>query len=85
MLILLRQQPDERLQKVISSLVLKEPSSRLVYLEHSLEGIAQDTEPFILSGVTSSLDLPPRSSIEKIEPKGLLHLIRETPRILVLP
>jgi len=85
MLILLRQNPDERLREVISSVVSKEPASHLVYLEHALAGHRTGTDPFFISGITCSLENLPSPAIRKIESSELLGLIRKNPGILVLP
>jgi hypothetical protein len=85
MLILLRHHPDIRLQEVISSVVSKETSSRLVYLEHALTDLQKDLDPFVMPGITCSLGPTSCPSIKEIAPDTLLDLIRENPRILVLP
>ncbi|MGC8501364.1 MAG: hypothetical protein ACP5OS_09420 [Leptospirillia bacterium] len=86
MLILLRTTPDERLQKVISSVEDPESPPFLVYLSGALfPNMTPDIPPMILPERTGSLDPHPPAGILPLTQDGLLDLIHDHPRILVLP
>lgn len=83
MLILLRTPPDERLQEVITSIPPSEGPSLLVYLEESLD--SSSPAPLILSNNTYSLSPTPPAGIFSLTQEGLLQMIHDHSRILVLP
>ncbi len=82
MLILLRTPPDERLQKMIASVEAPESPPFLVYLSGAL---SPGIPPMILPERTASLDPHPPAGILSLTQDGLLDLIHDHPRILVLP
>lgn len=84
MLVLLRQNPDQRLREVISALPWDHPSSHMVYLEQALSG-QEGPPPFVIFGKTSAFDPTADPSIAAIDATRLLCLIRDNPDILVLP
>jgi hypothetical protein len=83
MLILTRQNPDARLREVIGSLEEECPGSTLVYLEKTSLSDPM-SPPLVLPDRTFSLS-GSSPGVFPIDAKGLLGLIHDNDRVLVLP
>ncbi|MDA8029322.1 MAG: hypothetical protein M0Z25_10130 [Nitrospiraceae bacterium] len=84
MLILIRQNPDDRLREILDSIEQEIPATTLVYLDRA-QATGSSTPLPVLADRTFSLHAPPIPGVTPIDGQALLELIHAHDRILVLP
>ncbi|MDA8111214.1 MAG: hypothetical protein M0T83_02035 [Nitrospiraceae bacterium] len=84
MLILIRQNPDDRLRELLDSIDQETSATTLVYLDRAQATGTASPLP-VLADRTFSLHAPPAAGVIPIDGQALLELIHTHDRILVLP
>ncbi len=84
MLILIRQNPDDRLRELLDSIEKETSATTLIYLGR-VQTTGSTTLLPVLADRTFSLHAPPIPGVTPIDGQALLQLIHAHDRILVLP